>query len=297
MYRDYDILVGFCGKKLVSVVAGAVKDILINGKIVRAGYFYDLRVDPLFRSSAMNIAKKMCSHITERISSKADLVYCLVAAHNPRALRLINRYHKAGVIIPFKYVVNPVYKKRKTGGLIKDLSFQENHERFLSHNRDRDFYCTPELGRMRGYVASYRLETSSGEAGCSVWSNKEILGERIERIPKKYRMFQRALKAASPFVKTPQIPVKGETLDSWHLFDFYASTPGSARELFLHLNNTALEQKKKYVYLPVQENEDFFPILKKCCWKFSPDINYFILVDGKELPQKNAKIYIDIRDL
>jgi ribosomal protein S18 acetylase RimI-like enzyme len=297
MYSDYAILVGLYEGKLVSVVAGAVKEILIDGKKIRAGYFYDLRVDPDYRSLRTKIARKMCMHIAERISLKADLVYCMIAARNLRALHLIKRYYEAKVIIPFKFLVNPVYKKRRTRGLIEVVHFEEAHERFLGHNPNRDFYCSPNLKGLLGYVRSYRLESSSGEAGCSIWSNKEILGERIENVPKKYEKIRSVLKVASLFMKTPHIPEKGESLDSWHLFDFYASTPASARKLFLHINNAALQHNKTYIHLPIQESEDFFPVLKKCCWKFSPVVDYFVLANGKELPRKNAKIYIDIRDL
>jgi ribosomal protein S18 acetylase RimI-like enzyme len=297
MYRDYAILVGLYEGKLVSVVAGAVKEILINGQKTRAGYFYDLRVDPDYRSLRIKIAKKMGMQIAKRISLKADLIYCMIAARNLRALHLIRRYSEAKVIIPFKFLVNPVYKKRRARGLIKVVDFGEAHERFLRHNPNRNFYCSPNLMSLLGYVRSYRLESSSGEAGCSIWSNKEILGERIESIPKKYETIRSVLKVASPFMKTPHIPEKGESLDSWHLFDFCASTPASARELFLHINNAAFQHNKTYIYLPLQESEDFFPVLKKCCWKFSPVVDYFVLANGKALPRKNAKIYIDIRDL
>jgi ribosomal protein S18 acetylase RimI-like enzyme len=297
MYSDYAILVGLYEGKLVSVVAGAVKEILINGKRIRAGYFYDLRVDPDYRSLRMKIAKKMCKQIAKRISLKADLVYCMIAARNLRALHLIRRYYEAKVIIPFKFLVNPVYKKRRAKGLIKVVDFGEAHERFLRCNLNRNFYCSPNVMGLLGYVRSYRLESFSGEAGCSIWSNKEILGERIESVPKKYETIRSVLKVASSLMNTPHIPEKGESLDSWHLFDFYASTPASARELFLQINNAALQHNKTYIYLPLQESEDYFSVLKKCCWKFSPVIDYFVLANGKELPQKNSKIYIDIRDL
>jgi ribosomal protein S18 acetylase RimI-like enzyme len=297
MYGDYTILVGLFEGKLVSIVAGAVKEILIEGKKIRAGYFYDLRVDPDYRSLRMKIAKKMCAQITKRISPKSDLVYCMIAARNLRALHLIKRYYEAKVIIPFKFLVHPVYKKRRTGGTIEVVDFGEAHERYLSNNPDRNFYCSPDLNNLSGYVRSYRLKSFSGEAGCSLWSSKEILGEKLESVPSKYKTIGRVLKVMSPLVKIPHIPEKGESLDSWHVFDLYASTPESARELFLQINNVALQHQKTYIYLPIQESEDFFPVLKKSCWKFAPVVDYFVLANGKELPRKNAKMYIDIRDL
>lgn len=297
MYGDYTILVGLYEEKLVSTVAGALKEILIEGKKVRAGYFYDLRVDPDYRSLRMKIAKRMCKQITERISPKSDLIYCMIAARNLRALHLVKRYHEAKIIIPFKFLVHPVYKKRRTGGSIKVVDFWEAHERYLKLNPCRNFYCSPELKNLSGYVRSYRLESSSGEAGCSLWSSKEILGEKIERIQNKYRTIGRFLRVLSPVVRIPHIPEKGESLDSWYLFDFYATTAVCARELFLQINNVALNHQIRYIYLPIQESEDFFPVLKKSCWKFAPAVDYFILANGKKIPQKKAKMYIDIRDL
>lgn len=297
MYKDYLILAGYYDKKLVSLVAGAVKEILINKKKVKAGYFYDLRVDPDYRRLKLRIAQKMSNLIVSKISSKADLIYCMIAGRNLRALHLVKRYYNAQVIIPFKYIVNPVYKKRRVKRSLKESKFEEVHKNFLKYNSSLDFYCSPNLERMYGYVKSYSLESSSGEAGCSIWSSKEVLGERIESIPKKYRTLQFLFKVFSPLIKTPYIPKKGEALDSWYLFDFYASDYKSAKELFLHINNIALQEGKNYIYLPLKETDDFYPALRKCCWKFSPVIDYFILGSGNVLPQTNSNIYIDIRDL
>ena len=298
LYSDSTICVGLYDGKFVAIVAGSIKEILIGGKKVVAGYFYDLRVDPDFRSLRFKIAQKMCAHIVERISSQTEMVYCMVAARNLRALHLIKRYYDAKVIIPFKFLVNPVYKKKKAGGSIHDVDFLWAHKRFLKHNPDMDFFCSPDPKRLLGYVRSVRLEGSAGgEAGCSLWSNKEILGERIEQVPGRYETIRLLLKVAPSFVKIPHIPEKGETLDSWHIFDFYAESSESARDLFIHVNNEALRNGKTYIYLPLQDKEDFFHDLKKCCWRFSPVVDYFILANGRALPAKNARIYIDIRDL
>ncbi|NIO49339.1 MAG: hypothetical protein GTN73_07900 [Candidatus Aminicenantes bacterium] len=297
MYKDYLILAGFYDKKLVSLVAGAVKEILINRKKIKAGYFYDLRVDPDYRRLKLRIAQRMCNLIVSKISSKADLIYCMIAGRNLRALHLVKRYYNAQVIIPFKYIINPAYKKRRVKGALEEAKFEEIHKNFIKYNSYLDFYCSPDLERIYGYVKSYRLESSSGEAGCSIWSSKEILGERIESIPKKYRTLHFLFKVFSPFIKTPYVPRKGEALDSWYLFDFYASNEESAKELFLHINNIALQEGKNYTYLPLKETDDFYPILMKCRWKFSPVIDYFILASGNILPQTNSNIYIDIRDL
>lgn len=297
MYGSYEILVGLVDEKLVAVVAGAVKEVLMNGKKIRAGYFYDLRVDPDYRSSKMKIARKMCAHIVEKISLNADLIYCMVAASNRRALNVIKRYYEAQVIIPFKFLVHPVYRKRKTRGFAEPVDFSEAHEGFLGYYPGRNFYCSPQRTRLSGYVGSYRLESAEGEAGCSVWTNREILGERIESVPKKYERIRNLCRIVSPIMKTPHIPEKGEFLDSWYVFDFYASTPSSARDLFIHINNIALQHQKTYIYLPIQENDTFFPSLEKTCWRFSPAVDYFLLANGDELPSRDVKIYIDIRDL
>ncbi len=297
MYKDHIILVGFYDKKLVAIVAGAVKEIFVNKKKVKAGHFYDLRVDPDYRRLKLRIAQKMSSLIVSRISPKADLIYCMIAGRNLRALHLVKRYYNAQVTIPFKFIVNPVYKKRRVKSALRESKYEEVHKNFLNYNPNLDFYCSPGLNRLYGYKKSYCLDSYNGKAGCSIWSNKEILGERIESIPKNFRMLQFLLSIPSIFLNTPHVPRRGETLDSWYLFDFYASDKESAKELFLHINNKALQEGKNYIYLPLQETHEFFLTLKKCCWKFSPVIDYFILANGRVLPQENSNIYIDIRDL
>lgn len=297
MYDDHLILAGFYEKRLVALVAGAVKEILVNGKKIKAGHFYDLRVDPDYRRLKLGIARKMCHAIVSRISPKAALIYCLIAGRNLRALHLVKKTYHAQVIIPFKYIINPVYKKRKVKGSIRESGFEETHKNFLKYHPRLDFYCSPDRGRLYGYVNSYGLESCSGEAGCSVWSSKEILGERIESIPKKFRALRSLFTTLSPFIRTPYIPREGESLDSWYLFDFYASDYECAKDLFLHINNLALQQKKHYIYIPLKEKDGFFPVLRKCCWKFSPFIDYYILASGNPLPHSDSDIYIDVRDL
>ena len=297
MYENYLILLGFYEEKLVATVAGAVKEILINKRKVKAGYFYDLRVNPDYRKLKLRIAQDMCNHIFTRISPQTDIVYCMIAGRNLRALHLIKRYYNIQVTIPFKYIINPVYRNRKVKGYLKELKFEDIHGNFLKYHPDYDFYCRPDLKRLFGYVKSFRLESNSGEAGCSIWSSKEILSERIESIPKKFKALKYFLSAFSPFIKIPHIPQKGEPLKSWYLFDFYASNKACAKELFLHINNIAIQEGKNYLYLPLKETDDFFPVLRKCCWKFSPVIDYYILAGGKVLPHTDSDIYIDIRDL
>jgi len=297
MYKDYLILAGYYDRKLISIVAGAIKEILINRKKIKAGYFYDLRVDPEYRKLKLRIAQKMCEAIYSRISPQADLVYCLIAGRNLRAIHLVKRYYNTKVIIPFKFIVNPVYKRRKVRATLRESKYDKIHKNFLKHNSCLDFYSPPDLNYLYGYIRSYSLESSGGEAGCAVWSSKEILGERIESIPRKYKSLQFLFRTFSPFIRTPYIPREGETLDSWYLFDFYASNEECAKELFLNINNIALQEGKNYIYLPLKETDKFYPLLRKCCWKYSPVIDYFILTGGKVSPPENSDIYIDVRDL
>ncbi len=297
MYKEHVILTGFYNRKLVAVVAGAVKEILVDKKKVKAGHFYDLRVDPEFRKLKLRIAQKMCREVVSRISPKTDLIYCLIAGRNMRALHLVKRDFNPQAIIPFKYVVNPVYKQRGVKSILKDSGYEEVHKNFLKYYPDLDFYCLPDFDRLFGYVRSYGIDSDRGEAGCSIWSSKDILGERVENVPKKFKRLRILLRIISLFMKTPQVPRKGETLDSWYVFDFYASNEESAKELFFHVNNEALKERKSYVYLPLQETHEFYLALNRCCWKFSPVIDYFILARGKFLPKEKTQIYLDIRDL
>jgi len=269
----------------------------MNKRKVKAGHFYDLRVEPDFRKLKLRIAQKMGQEIVSRISPKTNLIYCLIAGRNMRALHLVKRDFDPQVIIPFKYVVNPVYKKRRVKSILKKSDYEEVHKNFLKYYPDLDFYCLPDFNRLYGYVKSYGIDSDRGQAGCSIWSSKDILGERVENVPKKFRILGILLRTISLFMKTPQVPRKGVTLDSWYVFDFYASNEESAEELLFHVNNEALKERKSYVYLPLQETHEFYLTLKRGCWKFSPVIDYFILARGEILPKKESNIYIDIRDL
>jgi hypothetical protein len=226
------------------------------------------------------------------------LIYCLVAGQNRPALRTVQKIYQAEVILPLQYFALPVYRHRSDIGELYTLDFAQAHAEFARRFPQLELYCHPPRPRLHGYVGSYEWKSSGDRAGCSLWTNREILAERVERIPWQFAILRRLFSLLRPMVSLPYIPRAGEFIQSWLLFDFYADSPAAAKSLLASINNLALQQGIHYLYLLLQKSHSLSAAIRAGAprW-FAPTIPYFLLARGRLLPAPQTGIYIDVRDL
>lgn len=296
LYENAQIYAAFAAGRMIATIAGAVKDVRLNGTARRAGYIYDIRVHPQYRRQG--VAQTITDHVLAQLVPHTDLIYCLVAGQNRPALRAVQKIYRAEVTLPLQYFALPVYRRQNETGELHAIDFAQNHAEFVQRFPRLDFYCQPPPARLRGYVGSYEWKSSGARAGCSLWTNREILAERVEHIPWQFAVMRRLFAFARPLLPLPHIPQTGEFIQSWLLFDFYADSPAAARALLAAINNRALPQGMQYLYLLLQKSHAFGAAVRAGAprW-FAPTLPYFLLAHGPRLPAPEAEIYIDVRDL
>ena len=231
----------------------------------------------------------------EDIGQKADIFYTLIAGENEHALELAQNIFDMKLTLPLTYVIFPVYKLIKQKVNYSIASSHEIHKRYLDCNRNMEFIPDFDEKKMLGYMTSLCLNLGK-TAGCSIWTNENILAEHVESIPFLYRIQRILIMPVRKYIKLPFIPKTGETIQSWFLFDLYALTETDLYNLLRAVNNLALEHERKFLYALLQSNNPLLSYIKKSGQRIFT-FPYYFLAKGRILPNKTDNIYIDIRDL
>ncbi len=292
VYDKSIIMCAKCDGRLVGVGAGAIKDVIYRGKAIHAFYGYDLRVHPDFRK--FGLARKLSDAVMNFFSDRIDSYYTYVAGQNERARSFVKRGIGAQVMIPLTYVIIPVYKKQRQLEEYNNVSVNEIHNLYHANNPDVEFFTSLDPVRLIGYVGSVKLKDDN--AGTSIWTNENILAEQVIGFPNRLKFMGLIQKMITPIVKLPRLPGIGEMVNSWLLFDFFSTDKKSLRRLLGIVNNLALEAGKDFIYILLQNNNRLLTMLQRSPVKMFT-MPYIFMAKGKNLPDSDDHIYIDIRDL
>jgi GNAT superfamily N-acetyltransferase len=290
VYKNYKIYCAKINNKMVGISAAAEKFVTLYGKRIRALYFYDLRIHPDYRHQG--IAKRLSDALVKSFGPNVDCYYSLIAGQNKRAFEIASKGFGADVVIPLTYMIFPVFKELFLETRYEISDAVENHTSFMKKNEKLEFVPEFEKKKLAGYVTGFKNNVN----GCSIWTNENLLCERVERIPIYFQIYRTISDLIRPFIRLPVIPKKYEILRSWFLFDFHIENRDSANQLLYHINNYALSKSKTFLYILTQNNDPVLSLLKRAGLRYFK-LPYFFLAKGSSIPQKDEKIYIDIRDL
>lgn len=293
LYENHRICCARREGELLGIIAGALKEVKLHGGDVRALYIYDLRVHPEHRK--MGIGKRLTNFLIDDLGRNADCIYTLINGENEKALNLACQNFDPKVIIPLTYALVPIYKKRKEKSPWKFSDTVEIHGAYLRQKPGLEFLPAFNREKLAGYVTSLTLE-NQGRAGCSVWTNENILAEQVARIPSSLRILGIPSRFLNRWIKWPHIPAPNEIIQSWFLFDLFAEDPQSLAGLLAAVNNHALANGRTYLYILLRNNDPLLTMLRDSGLKhFS--FPYLFLAKGRSFPRETDRIYIDIRDL
>jgi hypothetical protein len=297
-FPEWRIFTARVGGRLAGTAAVALKDAVLLGRPIRASFFFDLRVHPDFRG--FRLSRRVSRPAFDWGLARSDFVYFYAVSGNvapPHIARTVGMAKLGG----YAYLVYPAYRRLPVEGRPERVSFQEAHAALLDASPPFDFYadpgCQPGVG---GYLESWLLRKDRDVAGCSVWTNREILGEVVEAVPRAFRWTGALLRA--PLlrrVRLPHIPRPGEELASWYLFDFFATHPALARSLLRHLAARALDEGIDYCHVPHQPGAPWVEAARSDVPRpFSPILSYALVgrTATGETPRLE-RVYVDVRDL
>jgi len=293
LYENHRIYCAHRGAELIGIIAGALKDVKLHGATVRALYVYDLRVHPAHRRSG--VGKRLTNVLINDLGRSADCIYTLINGENKKALSLACLNFDPRAVIPLTYSLIPVYKERKEKAAWKSETAKNNHAAFLRSKESPEFLSVFDDTRLAGHVMSLDLK-GPARAGCSIWTNEELLAEQVTRIPFRLSVLRILSRPLKPFVRLPHIPARDEIIHSWFLFDLYADDARGLKSLLAAVNNQALARGRTYLYILLQDSDPLLPLLRDTGLKYF-SFPYRFLAKGRTVPRESDRIHIDIRDL
>ena len=292
VYDHYKILCAKIGSKLIGIIAGAKKTVRLHDEEIQAVYVYDLRVHPQYRKRG--IGKRLADMLMEDMGY-FDCMYTLIAGGNEKALSLATRNFDLKVVAPLTYLVIPVYKEYAVTGAFEYKTATEVHELFLKNNPDLEFVPKFDEAKLTGWVSSLTLDEPD-QGGCSIWTNENLLAEQVVQIPLSLKLMKMICTPLRPLIKLPYIPKPNEILPSWFLFDFYGEDDNCVRQLLAVVNNFALHNRIKYLYLLLQSSSPMLQLVKKTGLKIF-SFPYILFMKGNKIPDRIENLHVDIRDL
>jgi len=290
-FDDWMVLVARKRRKPVGVVAVALKEMDLMGRMLKGAFFFDLRVHPKHRRQG--IAQKLGWTAKDWALENGAEYHYLYCINDNRAMLALGSLVRGVEVGGYDLLIWPVYKKLKVEGKVWETGPEEVHRECFEVNGPYDLYSDPfKGGRLNGHQASLQNDG----AGCSTWSNKGILEERVESIPRKFAFYRKAMSLwPMSSIGHPHLPAKGEVLKGLYVFDLYSKTPKEAGDLISRVNNTALEEGYDYLYIIDPPGSGTIDRLRKMVPRpFSPKLRYSLL---SHTPDMLDKLYVDIRDL
>ena len=284
-YEEYSILCGFDKDRLIALGAGALKNVKIRDKYLRAGYIYDLRTHPSYRK------KGIATEVIKTLESKmedADFFYTFVISDNEAALKVFKKLGYMN-LNQFNLLLIPTFKMSKVKINVNKISLEDAKKKVEEKYSNYDFFCEPlNLHSSLGYVSSYEIPN---KAFCSIWTNEKIMQEKVIDVPISLKFIAKLNDFISYFFAVPYIPKEGESVRSWIIFDFYAKDNYSAEELLSNINNLAVKNKVHYAILPIQSKDRHYEKFKR---RSFTQLDFSILQKNERV---TGDVYFDVRDL
>lgn len=298
-FAEWRMLTAWKGNDLIAVGGAAIKPVQWNGNQTSAVYLFDFRVDPGERRSG--IGKAVALALQDWARPRAELGYAYAVGDNEAIAKMAERWLGAPASHACSYLVYPTYKAKPPANGLAPVAPEDAHARYLERSGEFGLYGNPaDAFDEAALIGSWRY-SGDGEAGCSAWSNAEILSEVISGLPLPLRLAGPVLN--SPLLKRfglPHVPLIGEKLRSWYLFDFYADNFLAAGQL---LNGVAARARAAgidycYIIHAARQRSLIDQLRRSFPAAIAPIVPFSIM--AKTLagaPLLIATPYIDIRDM
>lgn len=224
----------------------------------KAAMFYDLRLDPEYRSSLLG--RHMLRNFLEMEKwaqdEGAQIIYGMVKADN--SPMLVMQRHKEGYRFAGRMTVlsRPVFRKRRIAiePELVDLRTQNRKmgELVASAYGDlalfpsalRERYLTDEMAES-GLFSCYRLQSGDSWASIGLYRVSRQIWTRVVELPWYYRLARPVVEAVRPLIPLPVIPREGDQVLYYHLFNHLAQGPDGMRlwnQIVSWLNNVAYDE-------------------------------------------------------
>jgi len=266
LFGNHRTIVAVDKGHVFGVLGATMKTVRLGGEEVPAAMFYDLRLDPDYRSNLLgrHMLRNWLEMEKWANAEGARIIYGMVKADNTPML--VMQRHKQGYRAAGRMVVlsRPVYRRFRSPEQPEQVDLtlhnREMGEAVAAEYGDlalfpadlRTAYLTEPM-RDTGLFSCYRLSSGShgGEGRGDSWASVGLyrvsreIWTRVVTLPWYYRVARPIVEAMRPVLPLPVIPREGDPVHYYHLFNHLAHGPEGMRlwtEIVRYLNNVALDE-------------------------------------------------------
>ena len=310
-FVDWHVLVAIENGKIIGSAGCAIRDTFVQGRPCRTAYEYGFMVDPQHRRKG--IAVKLQKHIERLTLQKdVDLLHLLVTEGNVPSMNLFSK-------MGFKLIKDcatfslMVYKRQK---LVREVVIRNMEKTDIEKvvsivnemYHDYSFFNPFQTEDFVEYVKRIPyfdfhniLVFYNGDdvkACLGYWDYNKIMKFIVQRFNWRMKALSFVMRIMGLFTRMPSIPKLGEPLMAYNLTTLAYKDTESLAEIVRHIINTALENRIKFLYIPVDLESPIAAILSG--FRHTTIKAHFFVKPLKQdefLRLKESKLYIDIVDI
>ncbi|MCX7749980.1 MAG: GNAT family N-acetyltransferase [Candidatus Bipolaricaulota bacterium] len=289
------------GNGAVGVLAFAPKEVFVGGEPVRVVYVYDLRSDPSYRRSMKRGLWELWTAVEEEARGMgAPFLYGHVKGDNVDALRV---FAKGGgwVAGEFEVLTLPTRPGPVRLSSLPDPKSAVSALAEALGPRDLRPLSLPEVyaqGAELGYLRGvFRLKRGRSFAQVSVWDCSSVFQQRVLVLPLEYRLLGLLLNPLARVLPIPRVPVPGQALRFWHLFDVWVegrAGPWLLRRLLGDLSHRARTEGVDLLALFRSAGD---PLVRLPPLLLKETLRYRTVIRDLGGRRPAPPLYLDIRDL
>ena len=258
LFGNHRTTVAVDNGKVFGVLGATMKTVRLAGDDVRVAMFYDLRLDPDYRTSLLgrHMLRNWLEMEKWAEAEGARIIYGMVKADNTPML--VMQRHKDGYRLAGRMVVlsRAVYRRRRVREQPEEVDLTEYNremaeavaaeygELALFPADLRAAYLTEPM-RETGLFSCYRLRRGDSWASIGLYRVSREIWTRVVELPWYYRAARPVIETIRPVLALPVIPREGDQVLYHHLFNHLAHGPQGMTlwsEIVRYLNNVALDE-------------------------------------------------------
>ncbi len=296
-YEQHTLLVAEAGDAIVGVGGVALKRLRVAGELLKAAYFYDLRVDPAFRR--LGVASAIGDALRGLVKQiEADFTYALVLEGNVPSLELVAKRGSR----PVRRCVLAILPAGGAGGAGRWRPLEEQdldrvtiliESAFPRH----DLFPPLDVAACRDLLASspglslrtcYGMTAGGALSACfGLWDYSAIMRIRVGR--------SRAVEHAQP----PWL-FQAEEIAPHFLLPLAFQGPGLLAEVIQEARRLLVEQRRGWIVpallIPYDPEDRAFAVVRQF-ERFELGIQLFARPARREVGLGDRPIYLDPIDL
>lgn len=245
MYRNHFTCVAEHQGKIVGATSGALKNLRIGASIRKAGYIFDVRVDPEIRRHG--IGHSLVVQVSSALEQAgAELLYAIVMDSNRPAKRLFADglgFRQQGAFITYTI---PVFRSRDVHASVRILQSPEEIDQLVSpHFADHNFFPPgDERYPDQGQYLFMHATCSDSYAGLLRSTREQIFDLMVHSLTPSLRLVRPVLDGVRSVYPMPRIPSVGKAMPVWWLGEPIVSGPRGTdllTDAMSYVSNLALE--------------------------------------------------------